>query len=267
MSFLLAKIVILLLAAALLGAWFARWWLRRHFEDVTGEYSRLQADWNTWRRGLDEKLAQKPIDLGPVQDRLDRLESALRGLNNPKPVTTDFAPVLSAIAAIPKPIPPTPPVPPTAVDLGPLQQRVDALERAVRAIVIPPSTTVDLQPLLQQIESLQARWSAPPAADPAALPSPSQIVRSGSRNLLAHAAFGRPDDLQRIKGVKDVMERMLHDVGVYYFWQIADWTPEDIQHADARLPAFHGRIERDHWVQQASEFLTSPTAAPKPVGF
>jgi predicted flap endonuclease-1-like 5' DNA nuclease len=90
-------------------------------------------------------------------------------------------------------------------------------------------------------------------------------VRAGSRNLLTHAAYGSPDDLKLIKGVAEVLEKMLHNIGVYYFWQIAEWTPDDIAHADAQLTAFKGRISRDDWVTQARQFAHSDSAAAAPI--
>ena len=61
-----------------------------------------------------------------------------------------------------------------------------------------------------------------------------------------------------------MLERTLHKVGVYYFWQIAEWSREDVAHVDSVLPAFRGRIDRDHWVTQANELLAKPTAAKPP---
>jgi predicted flap endonuclease-1-like 5' DNA nuclease len=163
------------------------------------------------------------------------------------------------------------PTMPPPVDIGPMQQRIDALEHAVRSIVIPPAATpVDLGPVLQKLSALESRAAQPvPAAAPAApAPTPrSATVRAGSRNLLTHAAYGRADDLKKINGVAKVMERMLHGIGVYYFWQIAQWTREDIAHADAKLTAFHGRIQRDDWVKQASAFARAPGAAARPSEF
>ena len=43
---------------------------------------------------------------------------------------------------------------------------------------------------------------------------PADLVRSGSRNLLARPAFGPADDLKLIKGVAGVLEKMLHGIGV-----------------------------------------------------
>ena len=60
-----------------------------------------------------------------------------------------------------------------------------------------------------------------------------------------------PDDLKLIVGVGPVLERMLHQLGVSSFKQIARWSERDIDEFDARLPEFSGRIRRDTWVVQA----------------
>jgi len=65
------------------------------------------------------------------------------------------------------------------------------------------------------------------------------------------AGVGEPDDLKLIVGVGPVLERMLHNLGVTTFRQIARWTERDIAEFDAKLPEFPGRIERDQWVTQA----------------
>ena len=103
-----------------------------------------------------------------------------------------------------------------------------------------------------------------PAAVAAPAPAADPNVRAGSRNLLAHAAYGQPDDLKLIKGVAGVMEKMMHAIGVYYFWQIAEWSPTDVAHADDQLTAFKGRITRDDWVRQALLLARAPGAARRP---
>jgi predicted flap endonuclease-1-like 5' DNA nuclease len=60
-----------------------------------------------------------------------------------------------------------------------------------------------------------------------------------------------PDDLKMIVGVGPVMERMLYQLGVTTYRQIARWSDRDIDEIDARLPEFPGRIRRDEWVTQA----------------
>ena len=61
---------------------------------------------------------------------------------------------------------------------------------------------------------------------------------------------GEPDNLQLISGVGPKLEKLLHDLGIYYFAQIARWTKKDIEAVDDKLK-FKGRIERDEWVRQA----------------
>ena len=204
-------------------------------------------------------------DLAPVQARLAELERAVKGIVIPAATMVDLAPVSTRLGAletrlgalrIPEPTP--------ATDLAPVQARLAELERAVKGIVIPAATTVDLAPLLARFESIDKkidRAARKPARSPAI---PASVIRAGSRNLLSAPAFGRPDDLKRIKGVAKVLERMLHGVGVYYFWQIADWNAQDVVHVDKQLTAFKGRIKRDGWVAQAAQFARGPDAARRP---
>jgi predicted flap endonuclease-1-like 5' DNA nuclease len=90
------------------------------------------------------------------------------------------------------------------------------------------------------------------------------MVRKGSRNLLNQASFGKPDDLKRIKGVAFVLERMMHGIGIYYFWQIAEWDAADVAYVDTQLTAFKGRITRDDWVTQSKQFAKDASSARKP---
>jgi predicted flap endonuclease-1-like 5' DNA nuclease len=64
---------------------------------------------------------------------------------------------------------------------------------------------------------------------------------------------GAPDDLKLIVGVGPVLERMLQQLGISRYRQIARWSERDIDEFDARLPEFPGRIRRDAWVTQARE--------------
>lgn len=66
-----------------------------------------------------------------------------------------------------------------------------------------------------------------------------------------------PDDLKLIVGVGPVLERMLHQLGVTTYRQIARWSERDIDEFDAKLPEFPGRIRRDGWVTQARELHQS----------
>ncbi len=58
------------------------------------------------------------------------------------------------------------------------------------------------------------------------------------------------DDLKMISGIGPKIEKILHDLGVWTFAQIASWGPAEIKWVDARLK-FKGRIIREDWVAQA----------------
>jgi len=73
---------------------------------------------------------------------------------------------------------------------------------------------------------------------------------------------GSPDDLKLIVGVGPVLERMLQQLGISTYRQIARWSERDIDDFDARLPEFHGRIRRDAWVTQARELHQSKYGEP-----
>ena len=66
-----------------------------------------------------------------------------------------------------------------------------------------------------------------------------------------------PDDLKLIVGIGPVLERMLHQMGIATYRQIARWSERDIDEFDARLAEFPGRIRRDAWVTQARELHQS----------
>ena len=73
---------------------------------------------------------------------------------------------------------------------------------------------------------------------------------------------GAPDDLKLIVGIGPVLERMLHQLGVTTFRQIAFWSERDIDEFDAKLHEFPGRIRRDEWVTQARSLHQSKYGEP-----
>lgn len=89
----------------------------------------------------------------------------------------------------------------------------------------------------------------------------TEILASGAKAAPAKKAAAKPkaaastgDDLSKISGVGPVMVKKLNDSGVSSFAQIAAWTPEQVTEFDEKLN-FKGRIERDGWIAQATEFM------------
>jgi predicted flap endonuclease-1-like 5' DNA nuclease len=122
--------------------------------------------------------------------------------------------------------------------------------------------------------ALGAKRRPPPAAPtPATAPLPAPNAGLETQLAAAHAETARyrqlvvdiensapppilmgiaePDDLKLIVGIGPVLERMLRNLGIGTFRQIARWTERDVAEFDARLPEFPGRIVRDQWVTQA----------------
>lgn len=93
----------------------------------------------------------------------------------------------------------------------------------------------------------EAPKKAAPKKEEAAAPA-----GAAPKNLLTEAK-GEADDLKKIGGVGPKLEKTLNEAGVYHFWQIAEWGPEDIAFMDDKL-SFKGRIERDGWIDQAKTF-------------
>ncbi|MEO0883166.1 MAG: hypothetical protein AAFY34_10575, partial [Pseudomonadota bacterium] len=214
--------------------------------------------------------------LETVERRLAVLQDSLMGLHQP-----DLGPVIGQLRAMD-----------SRLDFGSLESRLTAIEYSLASLhqlvrsrdnseyaaQIPRQPAPSYLPP-QPLET-RNQYSAPitpPSSlsntslrqpEPPRPPDPLQAERrpDDKANLLVRPAFGTPDDLERISGVGPKLRDMLHGVGVYYFWQIAEWTPDQVDWVDSLLDAFHGRIERDNWVSQARMMAAEPTSVRRPVG-
>ncbi len=70
--------------------------------------------------------------------------------------------------------------------------------------------------------------------------------------IVYKSAPANPDNLQDIWGVGPVLEKKLHDFGVYRFKQIANWPDDAIDEFQEQL-SFPDRIRRDDWVSQSEQ--------------
>ncbi|MEM8977950.1 MAG: 50S ribosomal protein L21 [Pseudomonadota bacterium] len=95
--------------------------------------------------------------------------------------------------------------------------------------------------------------AAPKKEAPKAEAPAVEVEGTKPANLLSEAREGGPDDLKRISGVGPKLEGLLHENGVFHFDQIMAWGPSEIAYMDDQL-SFKGRIERDNWIAQATEF-------------
>jgi len=77
--------------------------------------------------------------------------------------------------------------------------------------------------------------------------------RDANRGRVYTEAPESCDDLKRISGIAEVLEKRLNDFGIYTFKQVMEWQPEEIEEF-SRLLAFRDRIVRDDWQGQARFF-------------
>lgn len=145
-----------------------------------------------------------------------------------------------------------------AVDLGDVVKRIDGTE--------VPLTTPWLGQAAKPAKSEKPakadaqKAAAPRAADApakaqpapkAAKPAKADEAAGKQPKGLKAAKKGKADDLQIIEGIGPVLEKLLHDLGIFHFDQIAQWGAAEISWVDVNLKGFKGRATRDKWVAQA----------------
>ncbi len=69
---------------------------------------------------------------------------------------------------------------------------------------------------------------------------------------------GDADDLTKISGVGEELQKRLYKFGVMQYEQIANFSDEDLTKIDEILN-FKGRIERENWVGQSRDLMASST--------
>jgi NADH-quinone oxidoreductase subunit E len=68
---------------------------------------------------------------------------------------------------------------------------------------------------------------------------------------------GKPDELTLIDGIDENLEKLLHEIGIFHFDQIAAWKKKDRAWIDGYL-FVDGAVERDGWAKQAKALARKP---------
>jgi NADH-quinone oxidoreductase subunit E len=106
------------------------------------------------------------------------------------------------------------------------------------------------------VKAPAAKTAKAPAAKPAKAekpqPAPAQALVSldDPNRPKGIKKPAKPDDLKMISGVGPKIEKILHELGIFTFAQVAAWKKAEREWVDGYLK-FSGRIERDDWVKQA----------------
>ncbi len=125
---------------------------------------------------------------------------------------------------------------------------------AVKKVAEPakPAVTAKAEPVVEAV-----------APKPAPVPTPKPVPAAPVAEVMPEdfakpVALAKPqavDDLKMIAGVGPKLEKVLNDLGIWTFAQIAAWTPNEIAWVDDYLQ-FKGRIDRDDWLAQADALAT-----------
>ncbi len=103
---------------------------------------------------------------------------------------------------------------------------------------------------------------ASPAPESADVADGEEKELDGERPAGLDAPKGDADDLKKIGGVGPKLEGTLNELGIYHFWQIAEFTPDNVAWVDGYL-SFKGRIDRDDWIGQAKALAAEAGADTK----
>ena len=141
------------------------------------------------------------------------------------------------------------------VEYWPLALIVAALALALLYFLLRPRQRVTLtdsaptRPHMTSAMTGEGRGLSDEAAAAAADVAGSIISARVHESL--PGASGPPDDLIKLKGVGPKLAALLNQHGIVRFDQIAKLSPSQVDHLDATLGAFRGRLARDNIVDQA----------------
>jgi predicted flap endonuclease-1-like 5' DNA nuclease len=232
-------------------------------------------------------LDKPPLDLGPIHNRFFAIQTALASVQEQQRSRTHLEPIEKRLAALQEALQsiPEPDLAPVMgvvnsidrrLDIEATENRLTAIEYGLAAVHHMLRSRMDGAGASRQEPVSSLHVSAVP--DEPAMPAPSRPPREldpinsfrrpdDQANLLLEAAFGQPDDLEQISGVGPMLEALLNEIGVFYYWQVAEWTPEDVAWVEGKLMHFRGRILRDDWVGRARILAAGPMAARRPLTY
>lgn len=110
------------------------------------------------------------------------------------------------------------------------------------------------EPAPPKVKPAATARATPAASEPAPAAERAAVIAAPKKGPRKPRAVERPlvpDDLKAISGIGPKVERVLNDLGVWTYAQVASWKKEEIAWLDDYL-SFRGRIDRDGWIAQAA---------------
>ncbi len=77
------------------------------------------------------------------------------------------------------------------------------------------------------------------------------MTPSRDRQESAPSGAMETDELKAMRGIGDVLERKLHQLGIYRYEELAALTTEDLKRISVLIPDFKARMRRYDWIDQA----------------
>jgi predicted flap endonuclease-1-like 5' DNA nuclease len=138
-----------------------------------------------------------------------------------------------------------------------LDEGVGPAQRNQALIDAPPAARIEPVVIAPQPEPEPVPAAAPEPAEAAPAPVETAPPPPAPEPAAAPAAA---DDLSRIKGLGPKLQKLLPELGITTFAQIAALTEADLAELDSKLGAFAGRPAKDNWVEQAKFLAAGDTA-------
>jgi len=119
------------------------------------------------------------------------------------------------------------------------QQRYDNLKEEAEAIRRTADQLKNQLALEKEKEILAESQATTKKSDP-------------KRSRFTPSSWQTKNDLTQISGIGPVIQRKLNELGIFSFLQIAELTPEMVDHIARSIKFFPDRIGRDNWIGQAA---------------
>ncbi len=99
--------------------------------------------------------------------------------------------------------------------------------------------------------SLQRRVSSLAVMTPESIQAAVRQAGTGLEPIRVGVPQSPPDDLTVISGIDNARQRELNSLGVFYYWQVAGWSPENVAWISNRILSPE-RVSRENWMAQAA---------------
>lgn len=118
-------------------------------------------------------------------------------------------------------------------------------------VTTPPTTPAHIT-LKPQGDNLQRRVSSLAAMSPHSVVAAVEQAGVGLEPARLSAPQGSPDDLSVLSGVTPGVEAELNALGIWHYWQVAGWGPEQVAWIANRI-RLGDRVARENWMAQAAK--------------